>query len=59
MYGRSFEVDDKVMDSDFVLPIGKAKVEREGIYLFTKKYLRDFDNVKGIMDNKDISIHNE
>jgi len=30
MYGRSFEVDDKVMDSDFVLPIGKAKVEREG-----------------------------
>jgi len=30
MYGRSFEVDDKVMDPDFVLPIGKAKVEREG-----------------------------
>ncbi|XP_066913628.1 pyruvate dehydrogenase E1 component subunit beta, mitochondrial-like [Clytia hemisphaerica] len=30
MYGRSFEVDDKVMDPDFILPIGKAKVEREG-----------------------------
>ena len=33
MYGRSFEVDDKVMDSDFVLPIGKAKVEREGTFI--------------------------
>jgi len=30
MYGKSFEVSDKVLDKDFVLPIGKAKVEREG-----------------------------
>jgi pyruvate dehydrogenase E1 component beta subunit len=30
MYGKSFEVTDKVLDKDFILPIGKAKVEREG-----------------------------
>jgi len=26
LYGTSFEVEDKVLDHDFVLPIGKAKV---------------------------------
>ena len=30
MYGVEFEVDDKIMDMDFVLPIGKAKIERAG-----------------------------
>lgn len=30
LYGQSFEVEDKVLDKDFLLPIGKAKVEREG-----------------------------
>jgi pyruvate dehydrogenase E1 component beta subunit len=30
MYGKSFEVSDKVLDKDFLLPIGKAKIERVG-----------------------------
>lgn len=30
MYGTAFEVDDKVLQSDFVLPIGKAKIQRPG-----------------------------
>lgn len=30
MYGETFEVDDKIMDKNFVLPIGKAKIQREG-----------------------------
>jgi pyruvate dehydrogenase E1 component beta subunit len=30
MYGVEFEVDDAVMDKDFVIEIGKAKVQREG-----------------------------
>lgn len=30
LYGREFEVEDKVMKEDFVLEIGKAHVEREG-----------------------------
>jgi pyruvate dehydrogenase E1 component beta subunit len=30
MYGVSFEVNETVMSKDFVLPIGQAKVEREG-----------------------------
>ena len=30
LYGQSFEVDDKVMSDDFVVPIGKAKIERQG-----------------------------
>lgn len=30
MYGKTFELDDKVMDKDFVIPFGKAKIQREG-----------------------------
>jgi pyruvate dehydrogenase E1 component beta subunit len=30
LYGESFPVSDEVFDSNFCLPIGKAKVEREG-----------------------------
>ncbi|KAJ9076388.1 pyruvate dehydrogenase E1, beta subunit [Entomophthora muscae] len=30
LYGVSFPVSDEVLSKDFVLPIGKAKVEREG-----------------------------
>merc|ERR1712025_821363 len=30
MYGTAFDVEDKVLDPEFVLPIGKAKVMRAG-----------------------------
>lgn len=30
LYGTAFPVGDDVLSKDFVLPIGKAKVEREG-----------------------------
>ena len=30
MYNKKFDVDDKILDKDFVLPIGKAKIMREG-----------------------------
>lgn len=30
LYGTAFDVEDKVMESDFVLPIGKAKIMRSG-----------------------------
>ena len=30
MYGIPFDVTDEIMDKDFLLPIGKAKIEREG-----------------------------
>ena len=30
MYGVSFDTDEKVFDKDFLLPIGKAKVQRQG-----------------------------
>jgi pyruvate dehydrogenase E1 component beta subunit len=30
MYGKSFSKTDEIMNKDFVLPIGKAKIEREG-----------------------------
>ena len=30
LYGQSFEVSPEALDKDFVLPIGKAKIEREG-----------------------------
>lgn len=30
LYGLPFQVSDEVLDPNFVLPIGKAKVERAG-----------------------------
>lgn len=30
LYGDSFEIEDDVLSSDYVLPIGKAKIERVG-----------------------------
>lgn len=39
MYADVFEVDDAVMGMDYLSPIGKAKVMREGIFILviTKK----------------------
>lgn len=30
MYNEGFEVPDTVMDKDFVIPVGKAKIMKEG-----------------------------
>lgn len=30
LYGQSFDIDDSVLDEDFVLPFGKAKIMRQG-----------------------------
>ena len=30
LYGNPFEVSDEVLSKDFVLPIGKAKIEKQG-----------------------------
>ena len=30
MYGQAFPVSDEAMSEDFVIEIGKAKIEREG-----------------------------
>lgn len=30
MYGVEFDVDAKIMDKDFLIPIGKCKIERAG-----------------------------
>ena len=33
MYGTTFDMSDEALDSSFVLPIGKAKIEREGLII--------------------------
>lgn len=33
LYGLPFEVSDEVLSKDYVLPIGKAKVEKPGNFL--------------------------
>ena len=30
MYGVNFEVNDRVMDKDFLLPLNRCKIEKEG-----------------------------
>lgn len=33
MYGVSFEIGDEVLSKDFVIPIGKAKIEKQGQHI--------------------------
>jgi len=33
MYGTTFDVSDEVMDPNFSIPLGKAKIEREGSHI--------------------------
>jgi pyruvate dehydrogenase E1 component beta subunit len=40
MYGQSFMVSDAVLDKDFVLPIGKAKIMREGKHVTITAFSR-------------------
>lgn len=30
MYGSPFEISDEALSPDFLIPIGKSKIEREG-----------------------------
>lgn len=30
LYGNQYAITDEVLDKEFVLPIGKAKIERKG-----------------------------
>ena len=32
MYGITMELSDEALSEDFLIPIGKAKIEREGDY---------------------------
>lgn len=40
MYGQSFDLSEKVLDKDFVLPIGKAKIQREGKHITVVAYAK-------------------
>ncbi|XP_022921114.1 pyruvate dehydrogenase E1 component subunit beta, mitochondrial-like [Onthophagus taurus] len=40
MYAREFEVSDKVLSKDYVLPIGKAHIEKEGKHVTLVSYSR-------------------
>ena len=39
MYGVSFDTDEKVFDKEFLLPIGKAKIQRQGELVGGNEYL--------------------
>lgn len=34
MYGTAFDVSDEALSKDFLIPFGKAKIEREGSWSF-------------------------
>ncbi|EFO95640.1 hypothetical protein CRE_13110 [Caenorhabditis remanei] len=40
LYGQSFPVSDEVLSDDFVVPIGKAKIERSGDHVTIVSYSR-------------------
>ncbi|CAL2041890.1 hypothetical protein CAEBREN_23122 [Caenorhabditis brenneri] len=40
LYGQSFPVSDEVLSDDFVVPIGKAKIERAGDHVTIVSYSR-------------------
>lgn len=43
VYGTSFPVSDQVLDKDFVLPIGKAKIQRPGKHITIVAHSRPVD----------------
>jgi pyruvate dehydrogenase E1 component beta subunit len=40
MYSQSFDINDRIMDPNFVLPIGKLKIEKEGKDISIVSYSR-------------------
>jgi pyruvate dehydrogenase E1 component beta subunit len=59
MYGKAFPRDEKVMSEDFVLPIGKAKVEREGkdVSIITfSRMVGDSLEVAAMLEKEGISV---
>jgi pyruvate dehydrogenase E1 component beta subunit len=60
MYGITFDVDDKAMSKDFVIPIGKAKVEREGkditIVSFSRAVGHSLAAAKRLADENGIQV---
>ena len=51
MYGAQFEMSDEAMDPDFVIPFGKAKIERAGNSRFFSLLCFDADSAQ-ISSNK-------
>lgn len=39
MYNHSFHLPEEAKSSDFIIPIGKAKIEKAGIYTYSYKTL--------------------
>lgn len=58
MYGVSFDVTPEIMDKDFLLPIGKAKIERQGkditITAFSKMVGHSLEAAKILKDQHNI-----
>ena len=46
MYGAQFEMSDEAMDPDFVIPFGKAKIERAGSSRFFSLLCFDADSAQ-------------
>lgn len=40
MYGREFTVDDSIMDEEYLIPIGEAKIMRSGTDVTITSYAR-------------------
>ncbi len=38
IYGQQFPISDEALSADFVLPIGKGKIEREGKHITLASY---------------------
>lgn len=43
VYGTQFPVSDQVLDKEFVLPIGKAKIQRPGKHVTIVAHSRPVD----------------
>lgn len=40
MYGVPFDIDNEALDKDFLIPIGKAKIEKEGEHVTIVSFSR-------------------
>lgn len=60
MYGSSFEATPEIMDKEFLLPIGKAKVQKEGtdatIVTFSKMVGKSLEAAEILQKEHDLNI---
>ena len=50
LYGKDFDIDEAALDKDFVIPIGKAKIEKEGKKIGLPRQMCVYSSAVGLQE---------